>query len=149
MLDNILKKDPVINALNQPIKREVWSNGLPERVYDKFNGVCKHCKEKLPDKEIKPRQYDIDHHPIPYRDIADNSCPSFCLKVNDPMDENNLIPAHIKCNRSGNFELNGKFYYCNKTQCFCPKRKACCSVWVLIFLGIGFGLGLLIYKFCL
>ena len=130
-----MRCDIVYSALSEPIARPVWQKGLAQKLWDRQNGICPHCNSQLPPRDEHPRKYDIDHHPIPFKDIADNACPRFCIQIHDPCDINNLVTTHISCNRSHKYE---------KTQWFCSKRKSCWAVWLTSMFVIGVGAGCII-----
>ena len=129
--------DIVISALSEPIQRPPWQKGLAQKLWDSQQGICPHCNIQLPPRDEKPRKYDIDHHPIPFKDIADNACPHFCIDVYDPNDIKNLVASHSSCNRSHKYE---------KSQRFCSKRKTCWSMWLICMFMVGFGIG---FEICI
>ena len=138
--------DVVYNSLSSPIQRPQWPRGLPQKIWDEQNGICYHCKIQLPPRDETPRKYDIDHHPIPFRDIADNCCPHCCIDVSDPLERNNLVATHVVCNRSHTYEKSSSMY-CGHAQCFCPRRKCCWGIWLSSLFIIGVGIGLSVYSF--
>ena len=138
-----MNSDIVWKSLSAPIPRPAWPKGLPQKIWDEQKGACYHCKIQLPPRDETPRKYDLDHHPIPYRDIVDNACPSFCVKVEDNIERTNLVAAHAVCNRSHQHEATSHSC-CNRTQCFCPKRRSCFGLWIVGTLCVGIGIGITI-----
>lgn len=65
-----------------------------QAVLNKTGGKCFHCHTEL------DTVWDVDHHPIPYRDIEDQCC----WGVTDPKDFSNLVPSCRSCNRSHQYE---------------------------------------------
>ena len=90
--------------------RPRWPTGLTNRVLSESYGRCFHCGVVLTTDVTGRRQWDIDHHPVPYREIADQ----LCCGVRDALDESNLVASCITCNRGGTFERG--------QVCRCPHR---------------------------
>lgn len=122
-----------------------FTSEFAHKIWDKHNGFCIHCNKKLPSKLGNPRKYDIDHHPIPFRDIDDNLCCSVCVKVSDVQDIDNLVATHRNCNRSHRFEPDA--CCCGHSQCFCPKRKTIGVLMMITMLFIGFVGGFVVGKY--
>jgi F0F1-type ATP synthase assembly protein I len=126
----------LINALTAAMKRPDWPRGMAEKLWDAQHGRCYHCKQELPSKNIHPREYDIDHFPIPFRDIEDNVLPSFMLKVNSSTDENNIVASCRACNRSHLYETKGR------TQLFFSARVFWFLVTLIASMMAGFLIGI-------
>ena len=99
---------------------------LVRRVHAECHGCCFHCGVALPADDTGRRRWDVDHHPVPFREIADQ----LCCGVRDTLDESNLVASCIACNRGGTHE--------RAQACRCHRRyvvraaRAACTVSTLI-----------------
>lgn len=84
-------------------------------------GNCWHCGKKIIFKKRgnknKKGIWQIDHYPIPYRDLEDQTL----IGIKDPLNPINLVPSCVDCNLSHKNEIS-KWYYCNQSQFPCKKR---------------------------
>ncbi len=99
-------------------------------------GHCWHCGKKIKyknrgNKKDKKGVWQIDHYPVPYRDIESQ----LCIGITDSNDPNNLVPACMKCNLSHQYEIS-KWYYCNNSQFPCKKYFYKKVVQIIIFIYI-------------
>ena len=97
-------------------------------------GHCWHCGKRIYFKnrssQKKNGAWQIDHHPIPYRDIEDQ----VLIGIINPNYEKNLVSACLECNLSHKYE-NSKIYYCNNSQFPCKKKfiKKICIIIIIIY----------------
>lgn len=110
-----------------PPRRPAWPTHLRALVRarsDKLHpaGHCWHCGVPL-----VGRDWDVDHFPIPFRDIFDQ----LCCGVTDPRAPKNLVPSCRSCNRSHRAEAPNQWYFCGRTQPCCL-RSACRRVMYLL-----------------
>ena len=103
--------------------RPRWPPQLARRVLSKSCGHCFHCAAVLPPDAHGRRQWDIDHHPVPYRDIADQQC----CGVRDALDESNLVASCVACNRGGAHE-RAQACRCHRRYLVRAARLACAAV---------------------
>ena len=115
--------------------RPKFSKNLRNKIWNKNKGKCYHCQTKLFENK-----WDVDHYPVVYRDIEDQCYCFPCGTVTDPLDERNLQPACIACNRSGQYE-HKKFYYCGHSQLRINKKyiKNFLTHFICIIIGIVVG----------
>ena len=99
-------------------------------------GHCWHCGKKIKyknrgNKKDKNGVWQMDHYPVPYRDIESQ----LCFGITDSNDPNNLVPACIQCNLSHQYEIS-KWYYCNTSQFPCKKHfyKKVCQIFIVIYI---------------
>lgn len=105
-------------------------------------GHCWHCGVGLQVDATTGPKWDIDHFPIPFRDIQDQ-----CLcGVTDSRASNNLVPACVGCNRSGKYEAGNQWYYCGRTQVCCLRSVCVRVVWLALGLVMGALVVMLIYA---
>ena len=109
--------------------RPRWPPGLTSRVFAESSGRCFHCGAALPADTAGGRQWDIDHHPVPYRDIADQ----LCCGVRDALDESNLVASCVACNRAGTHE-RGQACRCRRRHAVRAVRAACLAAVVVVIL---------------
>ena len=83
-------------------------------------GNCWHCGKRifLKSRGNKDKRgvWQVDHYPVPYRDLEDQ----ILIGIKDPLNPLNLVPSCVKCNLSHKNEIS-KWYYCNKSQFPCKK----------------------------
>ena len=114
---------PARKAFGAALLRDIW--GKPDN--PNGAGTCWHCGEHLDPPNVKPRRWDADHFPIPYRDIKDQ----LCCGVTDQHDVSNLVPACRSCNRSHMHEPTTRWIYCGRTQWCCLRSAMRTSTLVL------------------
>ncbi len=112
--------------------RPKFSKKLREKILKKNKSKCYHCNIILNDNK-----WDIDHYPVVYRDIEDQCYCFPCGTVTDPLEENNLQPSCVSCNRSGQYE-HKKCYYCGHSQLRINKKYI--KVFLTHFICIAIGL---------
>ena len=120
--------------------RHTFSEKERSAILDKTEGKCFHCDKNL----LIERQWDIDHHPVVYRDIEDQCWCWPCGTVIDVADISNLQPSCVSCNRSHTHE-DGKCIYCGHTQLRIRKTY----VKLILCVIISFGLGAVLGRFAL
>ena len=92
--------------------RPHFTHKVREQVLKKNGGRCFHCNADLSKDNI---EWDVDHHPVVYRDIEDQcKCWPFGM-VTNATDFKNLQPSCTKCNRSHKYEKK-HCWYCGHTQ---------------------------------
>ena len=109
--------------------RPKWPKDYPLLVFNKTDGVCFHCDKKIIfEQRIKkhgPNYWEIDHHPVKYKDIR-HQC---CFGVTNSLDIDNLVPSCGPCNKSHKFEVNNTYCCCIKSSQFpCKKITSCCII---------------------
>ena len=87
------------------MRRRRFSKHLLKEIYAKSNGNCHHCNKMLPWIPGSPRVWHVDHHPVAFRDIADQ----VMFGITDPMDVSNLVASCRSCNVSHRFEKKNVF----------------------------------------
>lgn len=98
-------------------------------------GSCWHCGKKLIFKNRGTKKkngiWQIDHYPVPYRDLEDQ----IFIGIKDPLNPVNLVPSCVQCNLSHKYEIS-KWYYCNQSQFPCKKKffKKICIIFSSIYL---------------
>ena len=89
--------------------RKKFNNEIKSIVWQKTNGYCWHCKNK-----INLNKWHIDHYPIRYNDIKDQ----LLFGITDERAISNLVPSCVKCNTSHKFEKK-YYFYGGRSQCPC------------------------------
>lgn len=135
--NKLIIKDLKNRLQNNKMTRPKFSQELRNKIYNKNNGRCFHCNCVLMEE-----RWDVDHYPVVYADIEDQ-CRCFPFgDVTDPLDESNLQPSCVRCNRSHKYERK-KCYYCGHSQLRIRK-----SYIKLFFINlITTGLGVIIGKY--
>ena len=117
---------------NNIVYSTFYRNDNPNKI-----GNCWHCGKKIFFKKrgIKNKKgvWQIDHYPIPYRDLEDQ----VLIGIKDPLNPINLVPSCVKCNLSHENEIS-KWYYCNQSQFPCKKKffKKLCMIITFVYLII-------------
>lgn len=108
-------------------------------------GNCWHCGKKIyyKNRGIKNKKgiWQIDHYPVPYRDIEDQ----IIIGIKDPLNPKNLVPSCVGCNLSHKNEIS-KWYYCNHSQFPCKRnffRKLLLLIIILYTITIS-----ILYLYC-
>ena len=121
--------------------RKKFPTSLVELIYRRDDGRCHHCGRALPWNREKPRLFDLDHFPIPYRDVEDQ----VCCGVTDSLDPQNLVLSCRHCNRSHTHEDGGS--WCGHAQFPCKRvyfTRAYMCVGVMLLCMVSFWIGHLV-----
>ena len=95
-------------------------------------GRCFHCGVNLAD-----RPFDLDHHPVLYRDIESQ----LCCGVTNPKSLDNIVLSCVKCNRSHAYESTP---WCGRSQPLCTTKCWAC-IGGCAFLLLAGVLGVLVW----
>lgn len=116
--------------------RNTFSEKERDLVIKKTDGKCFHCQKNL----LIERVWDVDHHPVVYRDIEDQCWCWPCGTVVDVADINNLQPSCVACNRSHKHE-HGKCIFCGHTQLRIRKTYVKLVICGILFFVVGMLVG--------
>ena len=122
--------------------RPRWPAGLKDTVLTRGSWRCAHCGMAL-----EAGNTDIDHFPVPFRDIHDNACLACWPGApRGPLDLDNLVPACRQCNRS---HIAERSLWCGRSMPFLSKRTLCKAGSVFLCCGgMAASAGLALFWAC-